>query len=92
MNTTQLRYRGVSYSPTSCIAPTPSRQGKYRGRHWQVPPGNEDFIIASTAPLKYRGVEYFGAVRPYPLIDLLDRPWVDIVPIDNPWPILSTVG
>ncbi|MBE9041719.1 DUF4278 domain-containing protein [Oscillatoriales cyanobacterium LEGE 11467] len=93
MSKIQLSYRGVPYTRTSSsVAFTPSRQGKYRGRQWSVQSLEEGFAVASTAPLKYRGVEYFGAVRPYALSGLIDRSWVDFAPTDDLWLILSTSG
>ncbi len=94
MSKTQLSYRGVPYTRTSftsfSVSLTRARQGKYRGRQWSVQSLEEGFAIASTAPLKYRGVEYFGAVRPYALSGLLDRPWVESALIDDLWFALST--
>ena len=93
MHKIQLSYRGVPYTRNpSRIASTTRRLGKYRGRQWSAQPLDEEFVVASTAPLKYRGVEYFGAVRPYALSGLLDRPWVEDAPADELWWVLSTSG
>lgn len=93
MHKIQLSYRGVPYTRNpSRVAPATRRLGKYRGRQWSTQPLDEEFVVASTAPLKYRGVEYFGAVRPYALSGLLDRPWVEDAAVDNLWLVPSTSG
>ena len=93
MHKIQLSYRGIPYTRNpSRIAPATHRLGKYRGRQWSAQPLEEGFVVASTAPLKYRGVEYFGAVRPYALSTLLDRPWVEDAAADDLWLVPSTSG